>query len=50
MQEGLPLRGGKSDVVRVSDTARTLVLTKGGDEVLRLPLRLDPDQRTVCRP
>ena len=50
MEERLRLSGGKSEVVRMSVTAHTLVLYKGGAEVLRLPLRLDPDQRTVFRP
>ncbi len=41
---------GKSDVVRVSETARTLVLYKEDREVLRVPIRLDPHQRTTIRP
>jgi RNA polymerase sigma factor (sigma-70 family) len=41
---------GKSEVVRISDAARTLVLYQGEEEVERLPIRLEPGQRTVLRP
>jgi len=34
----------------VKESATTLVLRRGGSEVLRRPLRLDPDQRTTVRP
>jgi RNA polymerase sigma-70 factor (ECF subfamily) len=40
------LKDGKSNVLRVPETARTLVLSKGGAEVLRRSLQLDPGQRT----
>lgn len=41
---------GLSPVVTVKETATTLVLSKKGVEVLRRPLALDPDERTVVRP
>jgi hypothetical protein len=44
--ESVGLEGGKSTVVRVPETARTLVLYKGDAEVLRRSLQLDPGQRT----
>ncbi len=50
MLDRLSLVEGKSEVVRVSDAARTLVLYRENEEVQRLPIRLDPDQRTILRP
>ena len=41
---------GLTSVLSVLETAETLVLFKGNAEVLRRPLRLDPDERTVVRP
>ena len=41
---------GRSNVLWIKETARTLVLTKNGVEVLRLPVRLDPDERTTVTP
>jgi hypothetical protein len=38
---------GKTGVVQVLETARTLVLQKDGEEVLRKPLRLEPGKRSV---
>jgi hypothetical protein len=49
MLDRLTLVEGKSEVVRVSDTARTLVLYQGEEEVERVPIRLDPGQRTTVR-
>jgi hypothetical protein len=49
MLDRLYLVEGKSEVVRVSDTARTLVLYQGEEEVERVPIRLDPGQRTTVR-
>lgn len=43
-------RNGRSDVVLLPDTARTLVLLRDQEEVLRIPVRLDPERRTVLRP
>lgn len=50
MVERIYFDEGKSEVVRISDAARTLVLYRGSEEVQRFSLRLDPDQRTVFRP
>ena len=44
------LKQGLSDVLSVRETARTLVLKKGGVEVLRKALTLDPERRTTVRP
>ena len=41
---------GRSNVLWIKETARTLVLTKKGAEVLRLPVRLDPHERTTVTP
>ncbi|HEX6884453.1 MAG TPA: sigma-70 family RNA polymerase sigma factor [Planctomycetota bacterium] len=41
---------GKSPVVVVKESATTLVLRRGGKEVLRRVLTLDPAQRTTVRP
>ncbi len=43
------IEDGKTTVLRVAETARTLVLFKDQVEVLRRPLRLDPAQRTDLR-
>ena len=43
-------RDGLTSVLSVRETAATLVLRKDGLEVLRRPLRLDPDRRTTVRP
>ncbi len=44
------LSQGLSPVLRVDETATTLVLQKAGVEVLRRPLVLDPLARTTVRP
>ncbi|MSR62860.1 MAG: sigma-70 family RNA polymerase sigma factor [Planctomycetes bacterium] len=44
------LKQGLSDVLSIRETARTLVLKKGGIEVLRKALVLDPERRTTVRP
>jgi RNA polymerase sigma-70 factor (ECF subfamily) len=41
---------GRSPVVAVTDDATTLVLSKGNQEVARLPLTLSPGELTVVRP
>ena len=41
---------GLSEVLSVPESGATLVLRKGELEVLRRPLTLDPEQRTVVRP
>jgi len=52
---GWPL-GNEASIVQglspvlVKETAETLVLSKKDLEVLRRPLRLDPDRRTTLRP
>mgnify|MGYP003525952024 CR=1 FL=1 len=46
----LSLSRGRSDVVQVADTARTLVLYQAGQEVMRVPMRPDPAQRNILRP
>ncbi len=43
-------RQGLTSVLSIKETAETLVLYRSGVEVLRRPLRLDPDQRTTVRP
>ena len=40
---------GRSRLLLVAETAVTLVLYRGDEEVLRLPLELDPERRTVVR-
>jgi len=47
MDERTELTDGRSSVVRVPETARTLVLFLGGVEVLRRPLVLDPQGPTL---
>lgn len=44
------ITNGLSGVVVTKETAATLVLFQHDVEVLRRPLRLDPDQRTTVRP
>ena len=44
-----PLQQGRSNPLAVADTASTLVLYKGDEEVRRVPLRLTPGERTVVR-
>lgn len=44
------LRDGRSEVLRTSELATTLVLFDGDDEVLRMPLALDPSDLTTVRP
>lgn len=45
----LPLVDGRSGVVSVSSRARTLVLSKGGVEVARVPVRLSASETTQVR-
>ncbi len=45
-----PIQGGKSDLVRVSQAAATVVLMKSGQEVARVPVALDSARTTVVRP
>ncbi len=40
---------GRTRVLRVPETAHTLVLRKAGDEITRLPLKVNLDRRTVVR-
>ncbi|MSR62864.1 MAG: carboxypeptidase regulatory-like domain-containing protein [Planctomycetes bacterium] len=44
------LLDGRSGLLLVPETARTLVLFQGEAELLRLPVELDPARRTVLRP
>jgi RNA polymerase sigma-70 factor (ECF subfamily) len=46
----LPLSNGRSSNLAVSDAATFLVLYLGGEEVRRVPVRLEPGQPTVLRP
>jgi hypothetical protein len=41
---------GKSKAVEVADTARTVVLFREGEEVLRIPLTLEPGTLNIVRP
>lgn len=43
------LRDGLSGVLSVPETARTLVFYRGGEEVLRRPVELDPTRRVTVR-
>jgi protocatechuate 3,4-dioxygenase beta subunit len=47
MPDVVRIVAGRSAVVSVSELARELVLLRGGAEVVRLPLRVDPDRRTT---
>ena len=42
--------GGRSEILKTSERARTLVLLRGEEEVLRAPLQLVPGELTVIRP
>ena len=44
-----PIRDGRTNQLAVADTATTLVLYKGENEVRRVPLRLTPGERIVVR-
>lgn len=44
------LADGRSGVVQVPESARTLALFQGQTELVRVPLQVDPTQRTVLRP
>lgn len=44
------LTEGRSDVLRVPESAVTAVYRKDGEEVLRRPVTLDPDRRTTIHP
>lgn len=50
MDTEVSVSAGLSPVVLVRETAETLVLFRGPNEVLRRPLRLDPGERTTVRP
>jgi protocatechuate 3,4-dioxygenase beta subunit len=45
--ESVRIVDGRSSVVSVSEHAHEIVLLKDGAEVVRLPLRVDPDRRTT---
>ena len=44
------IKRGRSDVVKVDERARTLVLFQGADEAGRVALELAPGEVTVIRP
>jgi RNA polymerase sigma-70 factor (ECF subfamily) len=44
------LTDGRSEVVSAAETARTLVLYQGGEEVVRVPVRLDPSELNLIEP
>lgn len=46
----VPLTDGKSMVLSVSELASTLVIERGGEELARIPVRLDPVGVTEIRP
>jgi len=46
----IDLAQGRSEVLRTTEEARTLVLFDGDTEIVRMPLELDPDELTVVRP
>jgi len=48
--DSVEIQGGTSSVLRVPETAHTLIILEGTDEVVRHPLDLDIDERTVVRP
>ncbi len=41
---------GRSEVVEAEEKGRTVVLWKKGEEVARLPVRLDGQTTTIVRP
>jgi len=45
----MPIRDGRSDVLAVEDSAATLVLYRGEEEVARMPLSLSPGVTNVLR-
>jgi len=49
-REAADLREGRSSVLQVAETARTLVLLKGEGEVARQRVRLRPGELTALRP
>ena len=49
MAENASFEAGRTGVLRVLETARTLVLRKDDLEVLRRPLQLEPGQRAELR-
>lgn len=50
VDETAPIEKGASPVIAVTEDARTIVLSKGGAEVARLPLALVPGELKVVRP
>ena len=46
----IELDGGRSEVLRTSENAQTLVIYNGEEELLRMPLTLDPNELTIVRP
>lgn len=44
------LTEGRSEVLRVPESAVTVVYRRGAEEVLRRPVTLDPDRRTTIHP
>jgi len=44
------IRAGRSGVLRLPETAKTLVLYAGERELSRMPLALDPGRRTLIQP
>ncbi len=44
------IEAGRSDIVSVSEEGRTVVLSKGAEEVQRIAVRLVPGEVTVVRP
>ncbi|HET8743702.1 MAG TPA: hypothetical protein VFM41_13865, partial [Gaiella sp.] len=47
--EAASFQDGKTSVLRVKETARTLVLRKDGEDVLRRPLALEPGRLVALR-
>ncbi|HKE01886.1 MAG TPA: sigma-70 family RNA polymerase sigma factor [Planctomycetota bacterium] len=50
MRERCPLTAGRSEVLSVDESAKTLVLVRGNAEVRRVAIALKPGERTVVRP
>jgi len=46
----VPIELGKSPVVAITEDARTLVLSKKGEEVTRFPLSIAPGELKVVHP
>lgn len=50
VHDPVPIELGRSPVVAITEDAKTLVLSKGGQEVARFPLSLAPGELKVVRP